>query len=410
MEDVEGLTAEIEAQFPNAQGQLERIRLVTPFVIELASRDLSTGFTAEIEEAVRALGQSLPGPMTLDEHNQIGLFTMELVNDLVDPVFNTLLVAHLRDAMPTPSDVEDSLQIVAAAMQGLANGPITGPVWIEHSAGNTFPGWFEPRLLSEREPVEAKPFYSSDIEGYEQLNTVRSYERELFFLKFLLDEAVDRYFGMICDTQAPGTSGDEIKEQVLRDFQLIAEKSNEIHFFEIEPLTLERIPELVNDLAEQQASLREIRQGIYTAEQYLIAREATILSSDHKFGAYASRFERAKVRKALQRLLEWSKSPEMDIDCSQDVLKRFDANLPSLPVQENAEHDTCCVCHEDMSEDDPRLVVNYQCCKQSHHSDCLLEWMFRHTDKFTCPTCRKELDKEFFGEVLEIETRKIDVL
>lgn len=100
----------------------------------------------------------------------------------------------------------------------------------------------------------------------------------------------------------------------------------------------------------------------------------------------------------------------MQIDCSQDVLKRVDADWPSLPVQQNAEYDTCCVCHEDISEDDSRLVVDYKCCKQAQHQDRLLGWMFMHTDKFTWPSCREELDKTFFGEVLEVETRNMDVM
>ncbi|KAJ9602590.1 hypothetical protein H2200_012783 [Cladophialophora chaetospira] len=406
-QSVDNIMTSLGAQSPATQAQLERCRLISTFIFEILT-DLS--HIAALEIRIDELGRSIPGPLTVSEHEALGFLFLEIVRRIIPPEQCAILASRLMNSMPFPFDAERPLDNFSRATAYLAQVQPDDRL----STRKAYPGWFKPELFTEKTAPEAELFYSPEVEGHDKLNAVRDYDRELFFLKFMCAELVDKYFGMICDGRAPGSTRNQVRERKLRDLQAIADDLGQMHFFvshDPDQLTLGEVSTVLEELTEKRKKLRGIRRGIFQAEKHLIKRERTILArpSGFKLIAYLSRFERAKMRKAVEQALDWNKSPQLNDHYSADILRRNDDELPHLEAQQSTEHDTCCVCFEDCASTDPRRVVS-SCCKQVNHSECLLPWMFKDLDLFTCPCCRQEMDPEFFGQVLEIETRRMNVL
>ena len=72
--------------------------------------------------------------------------------------------------------------------------------------------------------------------------------------------------------------------------------------------------------------------------------------------------------------------------------------------------DMCPICHEEEGTGGDAIVV--KCCEREFHLRCLLEWTFGryYTSAITCPICRRVMDENTFGEVVETRTRQMGVL
>ncbi len=183
-------------------------------------------------------------------------------------------------------------------------------------------------------------------------------------------------------------------------------------------------------LQEKEQALESVREALHFAEMYLIKREKDkIQGSWTDFAAYASRYERARLRYNFQHVLSEIVTPhlrgivELNLrlitprfavaNYEKLVSKSPQKNKSALKTQKGMRDNDCQICHDDLAETDASRVITYQCCRRAFHVDCLLSWLLIDFHVFLrrgCPHCREELDLGFLGQVLEVKVRALDVL
>ncbi|EXJ53937.1 hypothetical protein A1O7_09274 [Cladophialophora yegresii CBS 114405] len=270
--------------------------------------------------------------------------------------------------------------------------------------------WFNPTTIIGRDPARSEdPFYGPDTEGSAAPDEIRDWTTDLSCLHTAFFDIHDQMSDMIPDLVV-GVSADPLHiraERLLRESQhdLFAAGSF------IELAAKPRKGPFFQSLVSAERSLATAREKIFRAETYLVTQEDTLLAGeDWKFLGHASRYERSRYRDHLRRLVA---------SCRTERVRIFSIGSSSTELEPvtrsyDESEDKCPICYDDLPEEGeiaPPPAVTFTCCNKAFHVDCLLEWLFgKIRQGMHCPMCRKGLDLDFLGALMEQKVQELQCL
>ncbi|ETI19388.1 hypothetical protein G647_09221 [Cladophialophora carrionii CBS 160.54] len=315
--------------------------------------------------------------------------------------------------LPTDLTIEDQATVGLPRAIELLSSDEDGPMPMEgldddaaRRAGN-FP-WFAPSTIITRDPPSpVVPFYDPDIEGAAALNEIRIWVRELFSLNSLFFDIQAQMSSMVRDM---GASDDPLRLNAQRLLDEAVDDLIQVSLPSLFELSLDKVQPRAESLADAERHVVTAKEKLFLAEAYLVTQEALLLASGDEFKAHASRYERTRYRDHLRWLVSNLQTARLRgiFICSSST------ELEPVTRSYDTSEDSCPVCREDLPEEGEIAhppAVSFACCNKGFHVDCLLEWLFENfSEDMDCPMCRKELDLDFLGALMEQKVQELQCL
>jgi hypothetical protein len=279
------------------------------------------------------------------------------------------------------------------------------------------PSWFQPLLINVQlgQPNRLEPQPESSENAYRYLEDVLA-------LRLHFVEVCGVYSKMNSEfSELPQSASDRLPLLESMEASSLAAISEVLsilpEFLNID--SEQSIATFLRQLRETEPVLECIRELLHESEKYFAERERCILNAnDSTFAAYASRYERTRLRCKFKQRLAGLVTPQLrNANWENGILARVQAG-GELPVSDQhnlGDNNMCFICHDELDENSPALVTTHSCCLKPFHANCLLGWLlddFSHEAGLQkdCPHCRAKVNLKFLGQVLEVKTKELDVL
>ncbi len=266
------------------------------------------------------------------------------------------------------------------------------------------PSWFQQRPVQNTDFPETGPLDDEPLE----VRVLRDRVNDQDLLRYSLGDVLDVFHVMLREQLQPLDDSDGLWQSAINQCA-----ASEFTLYNLVPMiSRSRLdsPRILTLLSENEKQLELVQKGLVAVESAIAAREFHILAFEERdFLAYASRFERARLRHTFKQVFDRLRTPQLMF--AKDRLKSFEMEeLPVLSIQHAVADDLCAICHCDVDEEDVSMVAT-PCCRKPFHSSCLLTWLLSANNRErTCCYCRTPVDLNTLGQILEVSTRAMRIL
>ncbi|KAJ9609898.1 hypothetical protein H2200_006227 [Cladophialophora chaetospira] len=245
---------------------------------------------------------------------------------------------------------------------------------------NSTPPWLHCSMIVPHNTTSlSNPFCGPEVEGLEELNSLRAATLDLQNLRKALTDTTAALVYMFNGMSTQTTS--------LARFLL---EENEI---DLTAIVVPRVEDLISGHMDLKWFHEILAVGKYITsrtfgrlidtEQFFVTREELYLAANETFKACASRYERSRYRCAFNGIV----ARLHDQHYAEQI--KFPTSEQPTPVAKSWKGDhVCAICHSPPEEGNPQCPpIVTSCCEKPFHGDCMLEWLFTTVRRGTGMTC-----------------------